>query len=224
MCGRSTIVLVAHVFHRLRARRPRDGVTGRPRLGVRTRIFDRHLIVQRHLIAPGKALDRMERFRVRMAVLIQPRPIVEADGVHDQRVAFPMSDRLSQVGRIGILRVTASIGKDRTPEMRSALEHEEHSVWQLKHLEGKRRLVHPRDARRQTPRFRIVFLQIRQALVVELLGPRLERNVDYLLDGCSLRRARPHTGNVLDHPSDSTSPCRCPDRACRRAAAASDLL
>ena len=78
-----------------------------------------------------------------------------------------MPDRFSQVRRVGILRVPAAIGVHRTPDMRASLEHEQHPVGQLEHLEGKRRLVEPRDTRRQASRFGIVLLQVGQALVVD---------------------------------------------------------
>jgi hypothetical protein len=46
------------------------------------------------------ALDHMQPFGVRVAHEVEPRPVVESDGVDDERVAFPMPDGVTVPCRV----------------------------------------------------------------------------------------------------------------------------
>src|SRR5690606_9811030 len=45
-----------------------------------------------------------QRLGVRIALPVNPEPLVEADGVDHQRVAFPVPDRVAEVARVEELR------------------------------------------------------------------------------------------------------------------------
>jgi hypothetical protein len=94
--------------------------------------------------------------------------------------------------------VCPSIRKDGSPEVRTSFEYEKHAVRKLEDLKWKGGLVEPRYSGRQAARFGVVLLQIGQALFVELPGPRLEWNIDYLLHCSSIGFAGAYSGNVLD--------------------------
>ena len=60
----------------------------------------------------------------------QPLLLVEADGVHDQRIAFPVPDGVSQIRRAQfVLRwVLPSVGVDHSPRMRARDIQQEHAL------------------------------------------------------------------------------------------------
>src|SRR6185503_15417775 len=77
----------------------------RPRFRERTRIFERD--VEREVLAHAvDALDEVEILRVRQAARVEPRGVLVADRVDDQRVAFPLAHCVAVPGDrgIGILR------------------------------------------------------------------------------------------------------------------------
>ncbi len=86
-----------------------DGSRDFPGLRISSRIVDREFDFEMSQIGPPEALDDVHHFSVRMTRGIEPRSIVEAHGVDYQRVAFPMSDRMSHPHRIRILGMAASI-------------------------------------------------------------------------------------------------------------------
>src|SRR5690606_24901026 len=98
--------------------RPRRG----PRARVRPRVVDRDLVSERVDVRARDALDQMQRLGVRIAFTVQPEPLVEADRVDHERVAFPVSDRVTEVARIQQLarRMLSPVHVDLAPRARRA--------------------------------------------------------------------------------------------------------
>src|SRR5690606_35293827 len=111
------VVFVAEVVERLVLGDPRDQPAAAPRIRVRARVVDRDLVDERVDIAPRDAPNRTELRRVRHAFAAQPELLVETDGVDDQRVAFVPADRVSEVPRLRILRMRASVHVHHPPRV-----------------------------------------------------------------------------------------------------------
>src|SRR5438477_9183205 len=67
-----------------------------PRFGEHGGIIRRHSVLQ---LVPTtmQALHDSQVLRVERAVVDEPRFIVEVDGFHNERVVFPLPDRIAQV-------------------------------------------------------------------------------------------------------------------------------
>src|SRR5262249_50613216 len=84
----------------------------RPGLRVSTGVIDSNFVFERIVIGPCETLDEMHLLRMREAFGFDPRTVVEPRRIDYQRVAFPVSDRVSRIGRIQILRMPAAIHID----------------------------------------------------------------------------------------------------------------
>src|SRR6185503_1900352 len=86
------VVLLAHVFHQLLIRHQLgiESQGERPRVGAG--IVDGDLDVEVAQVLACKPFDHVHLVAVQMAVVVQPGQVVEADGIDDQRVAFPAPD------------------------------------------------------------------------------------------------------------------------------------
>jgi hypothetical protein len=60
-----------------------------PPPGIRSLVFQRHLKVNSADVAPLKSLRGAKCLCVRMTTEIEPRPLIEPDAIHDERVDFP---------------------------------------------------------------------------------------------------------------------------------------
>src|SRR5262249_15106736 len=67
----------------------------RPRKSLR--ILNRHLVVNGVGIDGGKAFDKVERSAVKIPGSVEPILAVEARHADDQRIALPVSDRMTHV-------------------------------------------------------------------------------------------------------------------------------
>ncbi len=73
---------------------------------------------------------------MRVAVVVDPRAVVEADGLHHKRVVvFPSPDRIAVPARIGILRQRSAIGPDHPMALLEHVQHQ-HLVGRLGDLHG----------------------------------------------------------------------------------------
>src|SRR5690606_25528560 len=81
---------------------------------------------------------------------------VEADGVHHQRVAFPMSHRMTEVSGVRVFRMRASIHVDFTPDVTTAFEDDDDAIILLDELGRIGRAHGARTAGWQTESLRIV--------------------------------------------------------------------
>src|SRR4030095_6782053 len=75
------------------------------RRGVRARVVDGELVAERIEIDASEPFECVELRGVRQTAPVPPEPLVEADGVDDERVALPMADGVAVVGGLGFLRV-----------------------------------------------------------------------------------------------------------------------
>src|SRR5262249_5531544 len=102
--------------------------------------------------------------------------------VDNERVAFPMSDRVSQISLAVDLietRMRTTVHIDLTPNVRSAfVDHDDAILFRkLDDLHRERSRHETRPARRQTIPYRVELRQIRRVVVVQSGCPRLEWNV-----------------------------------------------
>src|SRR2546430_11632167 len=88
------------------AERARDRI----RLFKYIRIVNREFVTQRVERAPGEFLHHVQALGVPEA--LQFGLVVEADGIDDERVAFPMSNRVAKPARIGIDWMRTSVCRD----------------------------------------------------------------------------------------------------------------
>src|SRR5262245_5794490 len=101
---------------------------------------------------------------------VEPESVVEADRVHDQRVAFPPGDGVTIPGWIRIVRMRATVEEDLAVAVDVPFEQKEHMRRGLNDPPRIRSLA--RYAGRKTLRLWIVF---RQPLARDFFGPRLNR-------------------------------------------------
>src|SRR5262245_40982346 len=123
-------------------------------------------------VGPSEPLGGDERFRGRVAVVVEPGHIIESGGSDYQDVAFPLSGRITQPRRWSIGLQRASVHIDLPKHGLDFMQDHDHP----------RRLDDAawcaasgpvaRDAVRQTVILRIVAAEVFGALVIESLGPR----------------------------------------------------
>ena len=71
-------------------------------------------------------LHNAQLIAVRVAGIIEPRPVIGADGFHDKRViVFPMADRVAVPARVRIFGKLPAIGPDDAPSLLEHVEHED---------------------------------------------------------------------------------------------------
>ena len=111
----------------------------------------------------------------RRSAAIHPEAFVVADGVDDQRVAFPPADGVAVEGRIEIRRMRAAVHVDRPVRVRAADVEDENALnlRQLDELDAVRRQELAHEARRLAARVRLELVLL--AIVEQRLRPRLER-------------------------------------------------
>ena len=123
------------------------------------------------------ALDHVQLVRRRLADLIEPSLAVEAAGVDDERVAFPMTRRVAEPSRVRVRSELAAVEEDLAPE-RERFVHDDHEVGRLHELPRRRRRADPWHTLRQAVRVGVLArMRAVGALVGDLPRPRLERYV-----------------------------------------------
>src|ERR1041384_2987229 len=83
------VVFLADILEQFSAWNKRNQITGGPGTGVKLGIVDGNLVAHRQLVQARELFGGVQLFAMGMAVLVEPGPLVEPDGVHYQRVAFP---------------------------------------------------------------------------------------------------------------------------------------
>src|SRR5205823_1076772 len=78
---RVLLVLLTDVLHQLFVRPRPSGKRHFPRTRVHHRIVDRDLVDHRRRVLPSVALDHVQPVGVRVANEVEPRPVVESDGI-----------------------------------------------------------------------------------------------------------------------------------------------
>src|SRR5207302_10000206 len=59
-----------------------------------------------------KSLDQMKLVTVLMTSRVEPCPVVQANGVHDERVSFPFSDGIAEPCGVHVFWMTAPVRVD----------------------------------------------------------------------------------------------------------------
>src|SRR5438067_7057923 len=101
------IVLADEFVHFRHVGAKREPSAHRPGLYKNVRIFQSRFVLEGIVIGAAEALDHVQSFGMPEAVDLGL--VIEADGVHDQRVAFPMADRFAHPCGIRIRRVRPAI-------------------------------------------------------------------------------------------------------------------
>ena len=202
----------------------------RPRSGQHLRIVHRHVVVDLLLVDACVALGDVQRVGMKRPGAGQPGLIVEANRVHDQRVAVPAPDRIPHVGRNGIAGM-GRVQRDDPEHAHVLVEHHDLG-WRLHDLN--REQAHERNAwqpERQAQSSRIVDPSPVVRLEHSLRGPRLVRAGALMTccdaglggaDGSLPIPPTPRPELACSHvPRGRCRPARHPsDRACRRPCAA----
>src|ERR1700730_11374000 len=102
--------VLADCFAHLAGRRPQaKSSLGGPRLRICFRIVDRHIQVQSVLRNTPEALHKMQSVTVRVAHPIEPRSIVNSDGVDYKRLSLPFANRVPHPQGLQVLWMLATI-------------------------------------------------------------------------------------------------------------------
>src|SRR5262249_29679646 len=123
-----------------------------------------------------EALDDVHLIGVRVSCEIEPEPVVEANGVHDQRIALQPADRVAVPARIRVLGMLAAVQENLSIAVDVAFEQEEHMRLGLENAPWVRSL--PRNTGWKALSLGIVS---GHPLTCKFLRPRLERKLLALL-------------------------------------------
>src|SRR5207249_6261294 len=128
-------------------------------------------------VAATVAFGDVRRFGLRVAVHVQPPYIVKGIGLDDQRVAIPLADGVTVVGRLGGLGQRTSIHKD-LAVLIIGLEKNRNDLRSLDNLARRRYRIEIRHAVAEAALGRMAFLQVRFALLVERFCRRQHGNLN----------------------------------------------
>ncbi len=160
---------------------PRNDPPARPSVRVGTGIIDRHLVDECFKIRAGESLGQMKLGRVRYPFSSQPKLVVEPYAIDNERVAFPVTDRMSEPSRFDLRWVLAAIHVHYPPRVgrADADENDLLRVFELDNLEAVWRMKHPWAAGRFAARVRVILGERSLAIVVCLARPWLKRDFVY---------------------------------------------
>src|SRR5215471_106909 len=115
-------------------------------------------------IRPPVVFDHVQFFAVRHALSIQPGLVVEPDRIDDKRIALPPGDGISHPQRLEIFRMSAAVEKELPVAVNITFIENDNERWSLYEFLRERR--DSRNTGRQAMPFRIVFAEIRAALLI----------------------------------------------------------
>ena len=145
-----------------------------------------------------------------MAEVVDPRLLIEADDVDDERVAVPVADGVTEIRRIQRVAVgmRPSIHVDLTPDMGGSLEHHDDALLfgDLDDFHRVRSGHQARAAGRQAVPFRIVFRLVLRVVVVDGRGPRLERHLRLTLRAPPRAAARAFSASEWSISASAAAP------------------
>src|SRR2546425_7865992 len=128
-------------------------------------------------VAAPVAFGDMGRFGLRVPVHVQPPNIIKGIGLDDQRVAIPLADGVTVVGRLGGLGQRTAIHKD-LAVLIIGLEKNRNDLRSLDNLARRRNRIEIRHAVSEATLRWMTFLQVRLALLVERFCPRQHGNLN----------------------------------------------
>src|SRR5215813_2041177 len=94
------VIVLTKIFREVLIRMPIDVMSTAPDPRIRLGIIDGRFILQRVVIRTRDTFDQMKSIGMRHAEPRHPEFFVEADGVDHQRIALPMTDRVSKESRV----------------------------------------------------------------------------------------------------------------------------
>src|SRR4029453_4220417 len=124
--------LVADVLQQFRVCRQLCLERNRPRSRVRPWVLQRDLNFQMAEVGAAITFHHAQRFRVRMTVTIQPRPVIESDAFDHKRVALPAPNRIAHPTWIGLGLQRAAVQEDLT--IREIFVEHHDQLWRLNDL------------------------------------------------------------------------------------------
>ena len=89
-----------------------NGHGDRPRLRVGLGVVERELDLEVAVVLAAEALGDLHLLAAGMAAVVEPALVVEAERLHDERVAVPLAERVAEPRRRALFRVIASVGED----------------------------------------------------------------------------------------------------------------
>src|SRR5205809_3948360 len=191
------IGLLADVLEQLSVRLQKQNEPTGEWCRVGSGIVDRQLVPQRVEVDARKPFERAKLGRVRQAAPIEPEAFVETNRVYDERVAFPVTDRMAVVIRLELRWMRPPVRIDR-PESVGPTDIEDVDALEFRNLDNLHavgRQEHSRATRWLAPRVR--FERIRSATGVQGPRPRLEGKVRFRGHAKWVRNERvvrqPHT-------------------------------
>src|SRR5687767_9855312 len=174
--------VLAHVFEQLRVRHQLERDLHTPGTRVGLRVVEGELDLEPAKIQPAHPFGDLERVRVWVSAVVQPRSIVDADRFDDERVGIPAPNGVAEprgvnVGRVpGKATEVAAIGVDLAPRDEDLVEHHR----QLRRLNDLERVATDRHAFRhalgQTLARRPLEAVVLEPLAVDSCRMRLEGN------------------------------------------------
>ena len=114
------VVFLANVLQNFLIRIPGRLRHNGPWFRVVFRIVDGGFEAKGVRIGPRKPFGHVQLFAMLVPGGIQPGAVVKAQGVDHERIAFPLPNRISEVRRIGVLRLLAAIQPDIAPDVSAA--------------------------------------------------------------------------------------------------------
>jgi len=168
---RCVLLVVTDVFHQFGGWHQFGRVIERewPRVG--TGIVDQHGRVQMSEIRARESFDDVHLIAVNVTPVVEPRQVVESDGVDDERIRFPTSNRVPLPRELQVVaRWMLPTIHEHLPISVDGFHQDEDIRWRLDDAERVGLRARRRD--RKTPQLRIV-LGLKQAHSLERL--RTER-------------------------------------------------
>src|SRR5437764_1230339 len=138
------VIFLARVLHDLPIGAQRERPRVVPLLGERLGIVHDHFVRDVPEVRARETLNEVQLIAVRVADRVEPRLVVEVDRVDDERVAFPMADRIAEPRRDAVSVRTAVDRNHREP--RVLLEEEREVLVALHDLHRLGRIDGPRHA------------------------------------------------------------------------------
>src|ERR1019366_10641466 len=121
------VVLVADVFGHFHSLLDGGDAVHDPGFGVGPGVFNRYVDREIAEVRPAKLFDQVHLFGMRITLSNDPGDVVEADGIDDQRVAFPVSAGIAVKRGLQVLRMSAAIHEELPVHVGVALEqHQDH--------------------------------------------------------------------------------------------------
>src|ERR1700730_4957829 len=104
-----------------------------PRLRVGPGVLDGSVDCHRVMVYATHALDNVEIFAVRMAVVIEPSFIVESDRINDEGISLPLANRITPPRGRQILGMLTAV-REYFPYEVIILKQHDHLAWTLQNF------------------------------------------------------------------------------------------